>query len=970
MTEKIIPEYTPSVFEEKWMKRWEDAKLFIPEPEKGRKKFFIHFAYPGISGYLHVGHLRGFTYADIISRLKLMQGFNVLYPAGFHASGLPAIGLAKHIARKDPGTLEYLRSNGCPEDAINRLHDPVEVVKYFSEIYIKEYWKKFGYIIDETRLMDTISPGYKKFIQWQFRKLNEKNLLTQKPHFAPFCPSCGPVAVDASETDVKSGGSAQALEFAVLKFFLNDGAILPAATLRPETIFGVTNMWLHPDVVYKKVKLDDEAVWILSSEAVQKLEHQKDKIEIIGEVKGTELIGQKCRVPYTNAEVLILPGEFVDPAIATGVVMSVPAHAPFDWAALVDLQNDPEKLEKKYGISKEDLLGIKAIQLITTKKEKTDNPAGEICDELGIKSQFDKEKLEEATQIIYKREFHSGTLMSNCGEYTGLKISEVKTTLQQDLIDMGLADIFHEFSEPVICRSGDSVIIKRIPDQWFIRYSDSELTETSKNHVKEMDIFPGSYYKEIPSVLDWFTDRACIRQGSWLGTEFPFKRDWIIEPISDSTIYPAYYIISKYINNGELDPENITDELYDFIFLGKKNEENNYGNVKYELAKKIKNDFDYWYPVDINLGGKEHKTVHFPVYVMNHVAIMPENKWPRGIFVNWWVTQTHGDKISKSKGGAEPIPDAAMKYSVDAMRLYYSHIASADLDFEWNNDAVMNYRSRLNRIWELFHKLTDLEEEDNSINEWLLSKLMGRIKIILDSLSKYDLRGAANEIYFGVFTDIQWYLRRGGNSRTTINLFFTHWIKLMSPFTPYIAEELWEHMKKDGFVSVEKYPEFDLNQSKPEAELAEEYLKSNVEDIKEILKVTNLKPKKIVLYTAPGWKYRVMKQILDQLQTSEKTELNVIMKSIMKDEGFRKLGKEVVNFTNRFVSDFKKMSKSDILKYSTDLEELGFLKASKGFLEKEFSGAVEIYPADAEEIYDPKSKSKAAVPLRPAIYVE
>ena len=228
--------------------------------------------------------------------------------------------------------------------------------------------------------------------------------------------------------------------------------------------------------------------------------------------------------------------------------------------------------------------------------------------------------------------------------------------------------------------------------------------------------------------------------------------------------------------------------MFDFIFLGKNNDGGDFGSVSRATAEKIKNDFDYWYPVDINLGGKEHKTVHFPVYVMNHVAIMPENKWPRGIFVNWWVTQTHGDKISKSKGGAEPIPDAAQKYSVDTMRLYYAHIASADLDFEWSNEAVFNYRARLNRIWEMFHKLASLEQEsDDSINIWLLSKLMYRTANINEALEKYDLRNAANEIFFGIFSDVQWYLRRGGASRETVRSFLSTWIKLMSPFTPYIA---------------------------------------------------------------------------------------------------------------------------------------------------------------------------------------
>ena len=106
--------------EKKWQSRWFDKRISEVERET-KKKFFIHFAYPGISGYLHVGHLRGFTYADIIARYKKMTGFNVCFPAGFHASGLPAVSLAKRIERGDQKTIKYLKDNGCPEATISML---------------------------------------------------------------------------------------------------------------------------------------------------------------------------------------------------------------------------------------------------------------------------------------------------------------------------------------------------------------------------------------------------------------------------------------------------------------------------------------------------------------------------------------------------------------------------------------------------------------------------------------------------------------------------------------------------------------------------------------------------------------------------------------------------------------------------------------------------------------------------------
>ena len=117
--------------EQKWQKRWFDEKIYEARKEKG-KKFFIHFAYPGISGYLHVGHMRGFTYADIIARYMRMNGYDVIFPAGFHATGLPAVSLAKKVERNDEATLQYLRQNGCPEEVIKKLSNPIEVVKFLA----------------------------------------------------------------------------------------------------------------------------------------------------------------------------------------------------------------------------------------------------------------------------------------------------------------------------------------------------------------------------------------------------------------------------------------------------------------------------------------------------------------------------------------------------------------------------------------------------------------------------------------------------------------------------------------------------------------------------------------------------------------------------------------------------------------------------------------------------------------------
>jgi leucyl-tRNA synthetase len=929
--------------EQKWQDSWFDAKINEATKEK-QKKFFLHFAYPGVSGYLHVGHMRGFTYCDVIARYKRMTGYDVLFPAGFHASGIPSVGFAKKVERHDSDTIKLLKENGCTDVQIKKLTDPYEVVNYFSKIYVDEYWKRFGFLIDYTRLMNTISEGYKKFIQWQFHQLHEKKLLIQKPHFAPYCPNCGPVAVDKSETDVSQGGNAEILEFTVLKFKLKDGTILPAATLRPETIFGVTNMWVNPTVEYQKARVNDET-WIVSKECLHKLTFQYDHVTDLHEiVKGKDLIGTTCIIPEINREVPILAGVFADPAVATGIVMSVPAHAPYDWIALVE--------------SKAPIQAIKIIDV----KGFGSNPAKEVCDQLHITSQTETDKLDEATELVYKKEFHTGILNDKCGQYAGIKISEIKDTVKNDLVEKHLATMMREFSETVICRCKETVVITQIPDQWFIKYSDPDLTRDSKEYAATMNIYPQEYQDELPKILDWFGDRAAIRRGSWLGTEFPYKKDWIIEPISDSTLYPMYYIISSYVNEKKLQPKEMTDEFFNYVFLG-------IGSPKHNIWKDIKADFDYWYPVDINLGGKEHKTVHFPVYIMNHVAVMPEQKRPHGIFVHWWVTQKGKEKISKSKGGAEPIVKAATTYGVDAMRLYYVHIGSPFVDIEWDPETVLKYKNRIFAIWRQLQQIHSLEDNtQDSLDNWLRSSLQRRIQKINTAFETYDLRVASNEIFFECHKDLQWYLRRGGANKKILSQFIHTWTRLMTPITPHLAEELWLAQKQHLFISNEPYPAYNPLELSEKDEVGEHLLIHVIDDINQILKVTLITPKKICIYTAPAWKHTIYHKAL---QGSEKTvNIGALIKDVMSDPAMKLLGQQVSQFVGKIAADLKMLNEADRQRYLVPLNEAEHLINAKNYLSEVFHSDIEIYSSDDKNIYDPAKKTKFAAPLRPAIYVE
>jgi len=789
--------------ESKWQKKWEEARLFEANRDESKKKFMMIFAYPGISGYQHVGHLRGYSYTDIVCRYKRMKGFNVLFPVGTHASGNQAIAFAEKVKRKDKMWIEYLKSNGCPENVLKTLITPENIVKYFNDVYQK-FWKKFAFSFDDRRFTSTIYPDYNKFMQWQFKKLNDQKLLVQKPYFATACPVCGPVAVDPSETDIAKGGNAEKQEFIWIKFKMKDSdLILMAGTTRPDALYGQTHLWVDPKGKYVVVQVGDEK-WVVGKDIVEKIKYQYKDFKIIRDIAPKELMGKWTRGPLVDYDVYVVPAWFIDSSVGSGIVYSA-LEDPVDLFELKKIHSDMDMLNE-YNLDKKVIAKLKPVPIISV-SGMGDNLGEDIGKEFNVKSPDEKDKIELAKDELNKRVFRKGIMNKNCGKCGGMSVRECQDYLKKYLVEESEAVMFFELSEEVICRCGERVVIKKIDDQWFIKYSDKTLTKKSKGHVKTMKIFPRQYGENIERVLDWFQDRACARLGNWLGTKLPFDKKWTIEPISDSTLYPIYYLVSKYVNDGSINSNDLDEDFFDYVFLGK-------GKGKNKVWEEIRKDVLYWYPLDVNLGGKEHQTVHFPVFVMNHVGILPKDMWPLGIYVNYWILGK-GSKISKSKGGAEPIPGAIKKYGVDAMRLYYSHISSPEFDVIWDEKVVFDYRISLQKIYTLIEEAMKKKGKSNSdLDNKLISDLNKELQIVDKAIDVFDLRTAANSAFFLLSAKLKTYLKAGGEDEDTVSEFLECWIKILSPFCPHISEELWAKIGGKGFVSVAEWPKVDLKKLK------------------------------------------------------------------------------------------------------------------------------------------------------------
>lgn len=953
-----------SEMESKWQSEWMERGLNLAERDEEKPKFMMIFAYPGVTGYLHVGHLRGYACADAICRFKRMTGHNVLFPVGTHATGNGAISLAAKVRDGDPDFIDYLLRNGCPEERIGQLADPMGAVEFFNEVYVEDYWKRFGFLADWRRFTCSLYEDYGRFIQWQFRKLKDLGLLMQKPYFAPACPGCGPVAVDASETDISKGGDAETQEYTLLKF-RSDDVHLIAATLRPETVYGQVCFWVNPDVEYRMISKDGET-WIVSPQAAEKLMLQKDGIAEVGTIMGREMVGWMCEAPMIGRRIPVFPASFCDPSVGTGLVTSVPSDAPDDWISLENVRRDPE-MRSVYGLSEELIASVTPVSIIDIEGY-GDFPAEDAVKRMGITEPGDP-RLEEAKKQVYKDGYHMGRMKDVCGPFAGMRVEEAKDRMRQAMIDAGEAELFYDLTEEVVCRCGQPVRIRRIDDQWFIRYGDEELTERTSEHCREMTILPPEYHENVHGVLDWFRERACARQGNWLGTRFPFDEKWIIEAISDSTLYPLYYLISLYANRGDIRPENMTEAFFDYVVLGigdvgAVSEETGVGT---ELLGEIRADIGYWYPLDVNLGGKEHMTVHFPVFLMNHRAILPDSMQPRGILVNWYITGKK-NKISKSKGGAQPIPGAAARFGVDAMRLYYAHVASMFVDVEWDEDLVMNYRQRLERITGAATEMmgSGTVGEADGIDLWLRSRMNTHLADMREAMDRFDLRGLATIAYYEILNDLRWYSRRGGCNRDVTTEALRTWILGMMPVTPHTAEELWHSAGFEGLAAEASLPE--AGPVSAAAEYGEEFIRDILSDINQIKKVSGMTPARIVVYTSPSWKNRVV-GIAREMAEGGVPDIPSLTKRCMADETLRKHGKAVPEFVKKTVADLQRTA-SDRRWSADDLDETTFLRSCAGFLSAETGAEVVVHSADEDGLYDPQGKSRAAVPGRPALLLE
>ena len=331
-------------------------------------------------------------------------------------------------------------------------------------------------------------------------------------------------------------------------------------------------------------------------------------------------------------------------------------------------------------------------------------------------------------------------------------------------------------------------IVKILSDQWFLNYSDPQWKEKAKQVVAQMTIYPDSAKPWFNTVIDWLREWACARTTGF-GTPLPWGKGWIIETLSDSTVYMAFYTINKHIKQNNIKPESLTPEVFDYIFFG-KGDANELGittGLSADLLNAMRSEFLYWYPFDFRNSAKELVPNHLTFCIFHHAALFPPEHWPKAIGVNGML-MVEGQGMHKSKGNFITMKGAVEKYGADATRCGLLLGAEGMDDPDWRAENVSDLQTKFEAS-DGFRKRYNCncqKRRKHSFGALVTEQLQARIKEVTASLDELKTRTALQVALFETWNDLRWYIQRKGNTNAkALGEAVKVWLKMLAPFAPF-----------------------------------------------------------------------------------------------------------------------------------------------------------------------------------------
>ena len=720
--------YDFAAIEKKWQKRWEETKPYAAVTGDKRPKFYglIEFPYPSGQG-LHVGHPRPFTAMDIVTRKKRMEGYNVLYPIGFDAFGLP--------------TENYAIKNHIHPAIVTKQN----IANFTSQL------KMLGYGFDWDRCIDTTDPSYYKWTQWIFQQMFKRGLAYKATMPVNWCTSCKCVLAneevvngvcercgsevirkEKSQWMLKITAYAQRLlddledvdyiervkiqqrnwigrsTGAEITFQTNIGDEVTVYTTRADTLFGTSYMVISPEHPLLKswqphIKNWD-AVAAYQEEAARKSDFERG--ELNKEKTGVRLEGIEAINPVTHKPLPLFVSDYVLMGYGTGVVMGVPGHDQRDW-----------EFAKKFGLPI-----IEVVQ------------GGDVTKEAFV--------AKDDTAI-----------MVNSGFLNGMTVKEAIPAMKKYVVEQGFGKekVNFKLRDWVFSRQrywGEPIPLVNCEKCGWVPVPEEQLPVV----LPQVESYEPTDDGESPlsKMTDW-VNTTCPCCGG------PAKRETDTMPQWAGS---SWYFLRS------MDPHN-------------------------DKALASKEALDYWSPVDWYNGGMEHTTLHLLYSRFWHkflydIGVVPTKEPYAKRTSHGMILGEGGEKMSKSRGNVVNPNDIVAQYGADTMRLHIMFIGDFEKAVTWSNEAVKGSKRFLDRCWNLM-ELAQESDEISGKNASIIHKTIKKVTTDIDDLKMNTaiaaLMAMVNEFYSSGLT-------RGDLQQLMLMLspFAPHMVEEMWELTGYAAK--------------------------------------------------------------------------------------------------------------------------------------------------------------------------------------
>ena len=720
--------YDFAAIEKKWQKRWEETKPYAAVTGDKRPKFYglIEFPYPSGQG-LHVGHPRPFTAMDIVTRKKRMEGYNVLYPIGFDAFGLP--------------TENYAIKNHIHPAIVTKQN----IANFTSQL------KMLGYGFDWDRCIDTTDPSYYKWTQWIFQQMFKRGLAYKATMPVNWCTSCKCVLAneevvngvcercgsevirkEKSQWMLKITAYAQRLlddledvdyiervkiqqrnwigrsTGAEITFQTNIGDEVTVYTTRADTLFGTSYMVISPEHPLLKswqphIKNWD-AVAAYQEEAARKSDFERG--ELNKEKTGVRLEGIEAINPVTHKPLPLFVSDYVLMGYGTGVVMGVPGHDQRDW-----------EFAKKFGLPI-----IEVVQ------------GGDVTKEAFVAKD-------------------DSAIMVNSGFLNGMTVKEAIPAMKKYVVEQGFGKekVNFKLRDWVFSRQrywGEPIPLVNCEKCGWVPVPEEQLPVV----LPQVESYEPTDDGESPlsKMTDW-VNTTCPCCGGPAKRETDTMPQW-----AGSSWYFLRY----------MDPHN-------------------------DKALASKEALDYWSPVDWYNGGMEHTTLHLLYSRFWHkflydIGVVPTKEPYAKRTSHGMILGEGGEKMSKSRGNVVNPNDIVAQYGADTMRLHIMFIGDFEKAVTWSNEAVKGSKRFLDRCWNLM-ELAQESDEISGKNASIIHKTIKKVTTDIDDLKMNTaiaaLMAMVNEFYSSGLT-------RGDLQQLMLMLspFAPHMVEEMWELTGYAAK--------------------------------------------------------------------------------------------------------------------------------------------------------------------------------------